>query len=108
MIMRTASIQSASGPLGLGAAAIKIAQDSFIKFVWFFAIISAAIAVFNFLPLPVMDGGYAVFLLVEKIRGRPLSVRLTNIIQMTGLVLLLGLFIAITCNDVMKMINTSW
>ena len=108
MLAGTVSAKSASGPLGLGAAAVKIAQDGFIKFIDFFAIISAAIAVFNFLPLPVMDGGYAVFLLVEKIRGRPLSVRLTNIIQMTGLVLLLGLFLTITCNDIYKMIHGSW
>lgn len=108
MIMGTVSPKSASGPLGLGAAAVKIAQDGFIKFIDFFAIISAAIAVFNFLPLPVMDGGYAVFLIVEKIRGRPLSVHLTNIIQMTGLVLLLGLFLVITGNDIYKMIHGSW
>jgi regulator of sigma E protease len=108
MIMRTVSPGSASGPLGLGAAAVKIAQDGFIRFIDFFAIISAAIAVFNFLPLPVMDGGYAVFLLVEKIRGRPLSIRVTNYIQMTGLVLLLGLFLVITCNDIYKLIHGSW
>jgi regulator of sigma E protease len=108
MIMGYASYKSASGPVGMGAAAIRIAQDSFIKFIWFLAIISAAIAVFNFLPLPVMDGGYAVFLIVEKFRGRPLSVRLTNIIQMTGLFLILGLFLAITCNDIYKLYHGSW
>ena len=108
LAMGYASYKSAMGPVGLGAAAVKLAQEDFIRFVWFFAMISAAIAVFNFLPLPVMDGGYAVFLIVEKIRGKPLSVRVTNIIQMSGLVLLLGLFLFITYGDISKMIHGSW
>ena len=63
---------------------------------------SAAVAVFNFLPLPVLDGGHALFLIIEKVRGRPLPLKVMNAIQMTGLVLILALFLAITAQDILK------
>jgi len=93
-----------AGPLGIGTIAVKVGRESFMDFVYFLGIISAAIAVFNFLPFPVVDGGHAVFLLIEKIRGKPLSVRITNVVQVSGLVLLGCLFILVTWQDIMRLL----
>ena len=57
-------------------------------------------------PIPVVDGGHAVLLLIEKIRGKALSVKVMNAIQIVGLVLILGLFVAVTWNDILRMIRS--
>jgi regulator of sigma E protease len=63
------------------------------------------VAVFNFLPLPVLDGGHAVLLIIEKIRGKPLPLKVVNIIQGTGLVLILMLAILLTFQDCSRIIS---
>jgi regulator of sigma E protease len=109
LVGRTVDTSALSGPLGMGKAAMDIGREgSLNQFVYFIALISAALAVFNFLPLPVVDGGYAVMLLLEKIRGKPLSVKLTNIIQFTGLALLLVVFILLTWQDAVRIWQGMW
>lgn len=95
----------AAGPVGIGALAIGIARNNVIDFVYFMAMLSVIIAVFNFLPLPVLDGGHAVLLGVEKIRGRPLPPKVQAGIQMVGLALILGLFVALTFQDILRLIK---
>ena len=56
----------------------------------------------NFLPLPVVDGGHAVFLIIEKIRGKPLPIKVMNITQLVGLVLLGLVFLALTYQDITR------
>ncbi len=90
------------GPVGMGGVAVTAARQDVMHLVYFMAFISTALAVFNFLPLPVVDGGHAVFLIVEKIRGKPVPVRIMNIIQMVGLAALLLLFLALTFQDIMR------
>ena len=55
-----------------------------------------------------LDGGHAVLLGVEKLRGRPLPVKIVNAIQMTGLVMILGLFLAVSWQDVARLISEAW
>ena len=96
------------GPLGIGSAAIKMAQTGFAHIIYFFAIISISLAVINFLPIPVVDGGHVVFLAIEKVRGKPVSQKAMNIAQIVGLVLLLAVFVYATKNDIMRWINHQW
>ena len=107
MIYGTVSVAEASGPVGIGSVAIKAARQGMLDFVYFIAFLSAAIAVFNFLPLPVLDGGHAVLLIIEKARRKPLSARTLNIIQTAGLALILCILVAVTFNDIYKMIRGS-
>jgi regulator of sigma E protease len=97
-----------SGPIGIGAIAIEVGRRGVMYFVHFMAIISVALAVFNFLPIPVVDGGHAVFLLIEKVRGRPLPVKVMNTIQVIGMILILGVFVVVTWNDIMRLVSGSW
>jgi regulator of sigma E protease len=62
-------------------------------------------AVINFLPIPVVDGGHAVFLLIEKIMGRPVPVQIQNVITMLGWALILFLFILLTWNDIVRILS---
>ncbi len=63
---------------------------------YFLGLISVNLAVINFLPLPVLDGGLFVMLLIEKIRGRPLSVKVQTAIQLVGITLIAGIFLYVT------------
>ncbi|MCK4601962.1 MAG: RIP metalloprotease RseP, partial [Phycisphaerae bacterium] len=109
LILGNVSAKSLSGPVGIGSLAIKVGRDRpLVDFVYFLAFISTALAVFNFLPLPVVDGGHAVFLLIEKVRGKPISVKIMNIVQMIGLVLILLLFVVLTWNDIAKWMKELW
>ncbi|MCY2932173.1 MAG: site-2 protease family protein [Planctomycetota bacterium] len=103
MMRGSVSTKEVSGPLGIGGAALEIGRRGVIDFVYFIAMISVALAVVNFLPIPVVDGGHAVFLILEKIRGKPLSLRVMNAVQVAGLVLLLFVFIYATWQDIARM-----
>ncbi len=66
------SPQMAGGPIMIATTAYSLAGDSIYKFLNFLGIISVNLAVINFLPIPILDGGHMVFLLYEKLRGRQL------------------------------------
>jgi regulator of sigma E protease len=96
------SHKAVSGPVGMGSMAIDVARAGPIQFLYFMAFISAVLAVMNFLPIPVVDGGHAVFLIIEKIRGKPLPIKVMNIIQIAGLALLGIVFLLLTWQDLAR------
>ncbi|MBI5123830.1 MAG: site-2 protease family protein [Candidatus Omnitrophica bacterium] len=68
------------------------------------AILSASLAIFNLLPLPVLDGGHILFLLVEKARGKPLSVKVQEWISNAGVAFLILLTVFIFYSDIMRFV----
>jgi regulator of sigma E protease len=70
--------------------------------------ISACLAVFNFLPLPIFDGGLVVLLIIEKIKGSPVHAKIQEGLVYIGLVLILGLFILVTYNDIVRWGIIKW
>lgn len=99
------SPRSLIGPVGIIALSYRIVTEQpFIYYVYFLGLISAVIAVFNFLPLPPFDGGLIVLLLVEKIKGSALSERTQGVILYTGWVLVGAIFIYVTFNDIVRSI----
>ena len=103
-----ASTKGFSGPVGISAIAIKVGRGGVIDLAYFMAMLSALVAVFNFLPLPVLDGGHVVITLVEKVRGRPIPTKVMVGIQLTGWVLIGGLFLAITFQDIARHFFGKW
>ncbi|HDZ69170.1 MAG TPA: RIP metalloprotease RseP, partial [Phycisphaerales bacterium] len=65
---------------------------------------SANLAVINFLPIPVVDGGVFVLLVVEKIKGGPVSIQVQEVITYAGLIFLGAVFLYFTYNDVVRLI----
>lgn len=102
VVTRSVGVENLSGPLGIVSIGGDIARAGFLKFLYFMAIISANLAVINFLPLPIVDGGLMVFLIIEKIKGSPVSIRVQVATQMIGVFLLLGVFLFITYNDALR------
>ena len=64
---------------------------------------SVNLAVVNFLPIPVLDGGHMVFLIYEKITGRPLPERLFAALMWIGLAMILSLFIFVISRDILAL-----
>jgi regulator of sigma E protease len=91
------------GPVGILTLTYQVvASKPFVYYVYLLALISASIAVINFLPIPPFDGGLVVLLLVEKIKGSALSERTQEIIAYAGWVLVGVLLIYVTRNDIVR------
>ena len=91
------------GPVGIMTVSYQIvAEQPFVNYVYFLGLISATIAVINFLPVPPFDGGLVVLTLVEKVKGSALTERTQGILAYTGWVLVLILLVYVTFNDVMR------
>jgi len=99
---RSLGVESMSGPLGIFDMGGKVAQKDFVQFLFFLGILSANLAVINFLPLPIVDGGLMIFLIIEKIKGSPVSLRVQVATQMIGLFLIIGIFLFVTYQDVLR------
>ncbi len=90
------------GPLTIGVVAYKSAGMGFWELVYFLALISANLAVINFLPIPFLDGGHMVFLIFEKLRGKPVPEKLQAVLTYAGLLALLGLMGTVIVLDVLR------
>jgi membrane-associated protease RseP (regulator of RpoE activity) len=97
---RISATKSLRGPIRIAHIAFEIAGEDFPQFMFFLAIISVNLAVINFLPIPVLDGGHMVFLIYEKLRGRPASEQVRLGLTYFGLLLILSLMVFVIYLDV--------
>src|SRR4029079_15878785 len=100
MVTRDVSLKSVVGPVGIFQAGVGFAEKGPDWLMWFLAMLGANAAVVNFLPIPIVDGGLFTFLIIEKIKGKPLSPRMQNIAQTVGLVLILSMVLFVTYQDI--------
>ena len=107
LFTRSISPTTLSGPLGIVTVSYTIASKSTMYYIYFMGLISACIAVMNLLPLPVVDGGVILLLIIEKIKGSPISQKIQEIISYGGLALILLLFAWLIWNDTLNMIFIS-
>jgi regulator of sigma E protease len=87
------SVTQVYGPVGIAKTSYEIAGENIFDFLVFLALININLAVVNFLPIPVLDGGHMVFLLYEWLRGKPPSDRVRFIATIIGLVFVLSLMV---------------
>ncbi len=92
-----------SGPVGAGAVLGDAAELGFYYLATLVAFLSINIGVFNLLPLPALDGGRLMFLIIEAIRRKPINPKYEGYVHAVGIVLLLGLMVVITFNDIMNL-----
>jgi len=92
------------GPVGIAHEGTRVAKLGWTYLLFFLGLISVNLAVVNFLPIPVVDGGLMVFLILEKIKGSPVSVRVQSWATMAGLALILSLFVLTLIYDVSRLI----
>jgi len=94
--------KSLGGPLLIGTIAYQYASIDFWEFLFFIGMISINLAVINFLPIPVLDGGHMVFLLYELVRGKPASENVRVGATYVGLLFILGLFVFVLYLDITR------
>lgn len=93
-----------TGPLGIAQMAGQAASLGFLNLLMFSAIISVFLAIFNLLPIPLLDGGHLLIFLVEKIRGKPLEQEKIGFIYLVGILFIFLLAIFVTYQDVMRIL----
>ena len=98
-------VEHLKGPVGIAHIGTVVAKRGVIDLIFFMAIISVNLAVLNFLPLPIVDGGLFVFLLWEGITGKPVSPNVQAATAMLGLLLIGALFLLVTFNDITNLIG---
>jgi regulator of sigma E protease len=105
LIRGTVGVEQLRGPVGIVHLGTTIAERGFMYIIFFLAMISVNLAVINFLPLPIVDGGLFLFLVYEKLKGRPPSIAFQNAATIAGLVLIVGLFLLVTYNDIARLVG---
>jgi regulator of sigma E protease len=93
-------VSKISGPVGIFRIGSQVAGSGIINLLWFLAVISANLAVINFLPIPIVDGGLFLFLLMEKARGEPVSIKTQIATQLIGIALIATVFLLVTYQDI--------
>lgn len=89
-----------SGPVGVAVITGQIVKMGFVHILQFMAILSINLAALNILPIPALDGGRLLFIVLEKIRGKKINVAVENWIHNSGFILLILLIIFITYRDI--------
>lgn len=93
-------VEHLKGPVGIAHLGTRVVERGFIYLVFFMALISVNLAVINFLPLPIVDGGHMVFLAIEGLTGRPVGEGVQSAAALLGLLLVGAVFLVVTFNDV--------
>lgn len=96
-------MEAMSGPVGITQTIGEAAKDGFSSFLYMFIVITVNLGVFNLFPIPALDGGRLLFLLIEAITRKPVNKNVEGYIHFIGLVLLLGVLLVVTFNDILRL-----
>jgi regulator of sigma E protease len=96
------SLNTLGGPIMIGELAAQAGRAGLEYFLQMMALISINLAIFNLLPIPVLDGGHLMFYAIEAVRRRPLSFRTRQILTYIGLALIIMLMLLAFKNDIQR------
>jgi regulator of sigma E protease len=103
LVTRQESIKALGGPVMIAKQAGAAAKQGFLTLLGLAAFLSINLAILNVLPIPVLDGGHLVFLAIEGIKRRPVSIKSRLVAQQIGMGLLLLLMVVVTYNDIVRL-----
>lgn len=92
-----------AGPVGIAVLTGQVARLGFVYLMQFVALLSLNLAIINILPIPALDGGRLLFVIMEKLRGKPVTQQLEAKIHGTSFAVLIGLIALVTLRDVIKL-----
>jgi regulator of sigma E protease len=95
---------SIGGPVTIAVASYHFAEYGFGKLLFFLGLLSINLAIINLFPIPILDGGHLLFLLIEKVKGSPVSETGQALAQYAGLLILVSLMIYVTRNDILRLL----
>ena len=96
-------INQLSGPVGVASAVGEATSMGLSSFLMLAAFITINLGVFNLLPIPALDGGRLLFLLIEAVRRKPINPKYEGYVHAFGFLLLFGLMIVVTFNDIVRL-----
>ena len=105
LFQRVVSIKTLGGPILIGQMTGQLAQENWIYLFPFMAVISINLGILNLLPIPILDGGFIIFLLIELVSRKPLNVKKREMAQKVGIFLLAVLMAVVIYNDVVRLIK---
>ena len=91
------------GPVAIFKASSDAAKNGIENVLYFLAMISINIGIFNLIPIPALDGGKIVLNILEAIRRKPLKQEIETYVTLAGVVIMVVLMIAVTWNDIMRL-----
>ncbi|MHB1330874.1 MAG: site-2 protease family protein [Minisyncoccota bacterium] len=100
----TADLTGVVGPVGLVGLVGTVSSAGFVYLLYFTALISVNLAIINLVPLPALDGGRVLLVLVEWVRGEKISPKVFNVINLASFALLIIIMVLITIRDVGQLI----
>lgn len=103
LVTGNASRKGVGGPIAIFAAAGSEASQGPARLLLFLTMLSANLAILNFLPVPALDGGHMVFLTAEAVRGKPVNEALQMKLTLAGVLCLLGLMAFVFVNDIFNL-----
>jgi regulator of sigma E protease len=102
LLQGVVSIKTLGGPIMIGQLTGQVAQESYGYLVPLLAIISINLGILNLLPVPILDGGLIIFLFIELMIGKPVSIKKRDVAQKVGMFLLGVLIVIVTINDLSR------
>ncbi|MBN1879892.1 RIP metalloprotease RseP [bacterium] len=104
LVMGRESVDQLGGPVMIVDMAGKAARSGVRELIWLTALISLNLAILNLLPVPILDGGMVVFLVIEALIRRPVSEKIQLALQNVFFFLLIGFALYVTYNDVIRLV----
>ena len=98
------SIKALGGPIMVAHAAGEAARSGIAPYLHLIAFLSLSLAVLNLLPIPILDGGHLLFILIEMLLRRPVSLRVREVTQQVGLVFLILLMLVVSYHDILRVL----
>jgi regulator of sigma E protease len=98
------SPKSLEGPIGIARLSGEAAREGPAAFVGLMSMVSLQLAIFNLLPIPILDGGMILLLLVEMLMRRDLSLSVKEVVLKLGFVFLMAVVVFVLYNDISKML----
>ncbi len=102
--IRHVTVSAFMGPVGVAASTGAIAKLGFSYLITLVVQLSLGLAMFNILPFPALDGGRALFIIVEKIRRKPIPQEIENMFHAAGFFLLIALVLLVTVQDIRRLL----
>ncbi|MBI1338573.1 MAG: PDZ domain-containing protein [Phycisphaera sp.] len=96
-------LKGVSGPVGIIHAGTTVTSRGWPYLCFFLGLISVNLVVLNFLPIPIVDGGLMVFLIIEKIKGSPVNAKIQNAASLVGIALIGSLVLFVTYHDITRL-----
>ena len=93
-----------SGPVGIFKVTSDVTSEGLLSTLALVGLLSVNVGIFNLLPIPILDGGRIFILLIEGLIGKRLSERVQNAIMMAGLLVIVGIFVLATWNDIARLL----